>query len=61
VKNGVYRGVKEEMNIVCTVQRRTVAWIGHILHRNGLLEYVIAGKTEGGRRQKIGNLKEDAI
>ena len=57
VKNGVYHRVKEEMNIVCTVQRRKTDWIGHILHRNGLVRYVIAGKTEGmkegWRRQKI--------
>jgi len=33
------------------------------LHRNGLLKYVIAGKTEGkkegGRRQKIREFKEN--
>jgi hypothetical protein len=57
VKNGVYHRVKEEINIVCTVQRRKADWIGHILHRNGLLKYVIEGKTEGrkegGRTQKV--------
>jgi hypothetical protein len=63
VKNGVNHRVKEEMNIVCTVQRRKADWIGHILHKNGLLKYVIEGKTEGSKegRRRHGNLKEDAI
>jgi hypothetical protein len=26
--------------------------IGHILHRNCLLKYVVGGETEGGRKQR---------
>ena len=68
MKNGVYRIVKEEMCIVCKVQRRKAGWIGHILHRNGLLKYVkyvIAGKTEGRKKEeeyrRYGYFKEDTM
>ena len=48
--------VKEELSIVHTMKIRTAKWIGHILRRNCLLEYVIEGKIEGtvgrGRRRK---------
>jgi len=55
----VLRGVKEGRNFLHAVKRR-VNWIGHILHRNCLLKYVIIGKMEGrmevtvrrGRRRK---------
>jgi alpha-D-ribose 1-methylphosphonate 5-triphosphate synthase subunit PhnL len=60
--------VKEERNIVHTIKRRKVNWIGHILRRNCLLKHVIEGKLEGriemtgrrGRRrtQLLDNLKE---
>jgi hypothetical protein len=49
-------------------RRRKVNWIGHILHKNCLLQYVIQGKIEGrievtgrqGRRrmQLMDNFKE---
>ena len=39
--------VKEERNIVHTVNRRKANWIGHILRRNCLLLHVIEGKIEG--------------
>jgi hypothetical protein len=38
---------KEEKNILHTVKGRQANWIGHMLHRNCLLKYVIEGKTEG--------------
>jgi hypothetical protein len=38
--------VKEERNIVHTVNRREANWIGHILRRNCLLKHVIEGKIE---------------
>jgi len=40
--------VKEESNILYTIKRRKANWIGHILHRNGLLTHVIEVKV-GGR------------
>jgi hypothetical protein len=49
--------VKEERNIVHTVNRREGNWIGHILRRNCLLKHVIEGQIEGrievtGRRER---------
>jgi len=41
VKNEVLRRVKEERNIVHTVNRRKANWIGHILCKNCLLKHVI--------------------
>jgi len=45
----------EESSFLHTIQRKA-NWIGHILHRNCLLEHVIEGKIEGmirrGRRCK---------
>ena len=57
VRNEVLQGVREERNVVRTVNRRKVNWIGHILRGNCLLKYVIEGKIEGrmevtGRRGK---------
>ena len=38
---------KEERNIIHTVKRREVNWIGCILCRNCLLKRIIKGKIEG--------------
>jgi hypothetical protein len=64
----VLHRVKEERNILHTIKRRKVNWIGHILHRNCLLKHVIERKLEGriemtgrrGRRRKqlLDDLKE---
>jgi hypothetical protein len=64
----VLHRVKEERNIVHTMQRRKANWIGHILRRNCLLKHVIEGKLDGrievmgrrGRRRKqlLDDLKE---
>jgi hypothetical protein len=43
----VLHRVKEERNILHTIQRRKANWIGHILRRNCLLKHVIEGKLEG--------------
>jgi hypothetical protein len=43
----VLHRVKEERNILYTITRRKVNWIGHILRRNCLLKHVIEGKLEG--------------
>jgi hypothetical protein len=56
----VLHRVKEERNILHTINRRKANWIGHILRRNCLLKHVIKGKLEGriemagrrGRRRK---------
>jgi len=42
---------KEERNVLPTIKRRKVNWIGHILRRNCLETHVIKGKIEvTGRR-----------
>jgi hypothetical protein len=40
--------VKEQRNILCEISKRKANWIGHILHRNCLLQQVIEGKIKGG-------------
>jgi hypothetical protein len=65
VKNEVLHRVKEERNILHTINRRKANWIGHMLRRNYLLKHVIEGKLEGriemtgrrGRRRK--QLRDD--
>jgi len=39
--------VKEQMNILHEISKRKANWIGHILHRNCLLQQVIEGKIKG--------------
>jgi hypothetical protein len=41
VRNAVLHRVKEERNIVHTINRRKTNWIGHILRRNCLLKRVL--------------------
>ena len=43
----VLHGVKEEKNILHTIQQRQANCFGHILSRNCLLKHVIEGKIEG--------------
>jgi hypothetical protein len=45
VRDGVLHRGREE-NIVHTINRRKVNWIGHILCRNRLLKHIIEGKKE---------------
>jgi hypothetical protein len=46
VKNDLdLQRVKNETNILHTMKRRKANWMGHILHRNCLLKYVIEGKV----------------
>jgi ribosomal 50S subunit-associated protein YjgA (DUF615 family) len=47
VRNEVLHRVKEERNILHTVKRRKVNWIGHILRRNCLLKHIIEGRLAG--------------
>jgi hypothetical protein len=56
----VLHRVKEERNILHTIQGRKANWTGHILRSNCLLKHVIEGKIEGrievtGRRGRKHN------
>jgi hypothetical protein len=60
--------VKEQRNIQHEISKWKANWIGHILHRNCLLQRVIEGKMKGGIevtgrrgrrcRKLLGDLKE---
>jgi len=60
--------VKEQRNILHGIRKRKANWIGHILHRNCLLQRVTEGKIQGGievierqgrrRRKLLDDLKE---
>jgi hypothetical protein len=60
--------VKEQRNILHEIRKRKANWIGHILCRNCLLQWVIGGKLQGGievtgregrtRRKLLDYLKE---
>jgi hypothetical protein len=68
VRNEVLQRVKEEMNILHTIRRRKVNWIGLILRRNCLLKHVIEGEIDERidvtvprgriRKQLLHNLKK---
>jgi hypothetical protein len=47
VRNEVLRRVEEESNILHSIKRKKVNWIGHILGRNCLLKHAIEEKLEG--------------
>jgi len=40
--------VKEQRNILREISKQKANWIGHILRRNCLLQWVIEGKIKGG-------------
>jgi len=40
--------VKEQRNIRHEIRKRKVDWIGHILRRNRLLQWVTEGEIQGG-------------
>jgi len=48
VRNEILLRVKEQKNVLHEISKRKANWIGHILHRNCLLQRVIEGKIEGG-------------
>jgi hypothetical protein len=60
--------VKEQRNILHEIRKRKANWIGHILRRNYLLQWVIEGKIKEGievterqgrrRRKLLDDLKE---
>jgi len=68
VRNEVLLRVKEQRNILHEIRKRKANWIGHILRRNCLLQWVIERKIKGGievvgrrgrrRRKLLDDLKE---
>jgi len=60
--------VKEQRNVLHKIRKQKANWIGHILCRNRLLQWVIEGKIKGGikvterrgrrRRKLLDDLKE---
>jgi hypothetical protein len=53
VKNEkVLHKFKEERNILGTIKRRKINWIGYILRKNCLLKQGIEGKIDGKTRKK---------
>jgi len=47
VKNEeAFQNVKDERNILHTIERRKADCIGHILHRNCLVKHVIEGRMK---------------
>ena len=47
MKNEILHRVKDDRNILHTVNRRKANWIGHSLRGSGLLKHFIEGKMEG--------------
>jgi hypothetical protein len=41
-------GVREQRNMLHEISKQKATWIGHILRRNCLLQWVIEGKIKGG-------------
>jgi hypothetical protein len=70
-KEEVLLRVKEQRNILHEINKKKANWIGHILHRNCLLQRVIEGKIKGrievtgrrGRRRRtlLDDLKERRV
>jgi hypothetical protein len=60
--------VKEQRNALHEIRKRKANWIGHILHRNCLLQRVTEGEIQGGievrgrqgrrRRKQLDDLKK---
>jgi hypothetical protein len=60
--------VKKQRSILHEISKRKANWIGHILRRNCLLQWIIEGKVKGGievtgrlgrrRRKLLDDLKE---
>jgi hypothetical protein len=54
----VLHRVKEERNILQTVNRRKANWIGHILRRNCLLKHVLVGNIERKKDRRDGKTRK---
>jgi hypothetical protein len=46
VRKEILQRIKEDRNILHTIKRRGVNWIGHVLYKNFLLKYNFEGKIE---------------
>jgi hypothetical protein len=57
LRNKVLHRVKEERNIILTIERMKENWIGNILRRNCLLYNVIEGKMH--REKDTSNVKTE--
>jgi len=67
-KEDVLLRVKEQRKILHEIHKRKANWIGHILHRNCLVQRVTEGEIQGGievtgiqgrrRRKLLDDLKE---
>jgi hypothetical protein len=51
--------VKEQRNILHEIRKRKANWIGHILRRNCLLQWVTEGKLIGGGKKRKEDEEED--
>jgi len=54
----VLHRVKEQRNILHEIRKRKANWIGHILRRNCLLQWVIEGKITRGDRSDRKTMKK---
>jgi len=54
VKNEVLQRVKEEKNILQTIKRWKVKWIGHFLPRIYFPKHIIERKIEGSLEVTVG-------
>jgi hypothetical protein len=52
----VRQRVKEERNNLQMIKRRKTNWIGHVVHRNCLLNHVTEGGTKRMRMDMTGRL-----
>jgi hypothetical protein len=48
VRNEVLQSVKQERNVLHTVNRRKATWIGHVFHTTCRIKPVIQEKVMGG-------------
>jgi len=46
VKNELLKRIKDERNILCTIKRRKVNWLGHILPCKNVIDAKTEGRTE---------------
>ena len=51
-KEEVLLRVKDQRNILHEISKRKANWIGHILHRNCLVQRVTEGKIRGDRSDR---------
>jgi hypothetical protein len=52
INKAVLHRIKEERNMLHTMERRKANWIGHIFCRNRLLKQVIEGKDRSNEQKR---------